>query len=450
MISSTPYQLERVQTFLDPFRDPLDAGYNTIQGLLALALGGITGLGLGASRMKYLYLPAPSTDFIFAIIGEEWGLLGTLTVVALFVDARLPGLPDRDQRAGHVLRPAGRRDHDLAGGPGLRQHDGRHRPAAGHRHPAAVHQLRRVGAHPQPRGGRHPAVDLARDHTRQDHCSMRYLVSGGGTGGHVYPALAVARALRDAQPGLELAYVGGVRGLERRIVTAQAELPYHELMVRSLRSGGMNAHLVIDPLRLGRIGAAGLGAARPPAAARGLHERRVPRPPAGHGRASPRHPVPGLGGQRGGRAGRPRRWAAWRPGWRSRSRRPWRRSPAAPSSPARRSARSPAPIARPRARPSGSQPDDRLLLVFGGSQAVARITDAVAASLARLLADWRVLHIAGEAGMAAAEATRASLPAVSWPTRYLPVAYLTDRMTDALVASRPRPRAGRAPRPARR
>ena len=85
MISSTSYQLERVQTFLDPFRDPLGAGYNTVQALMALALGGITGLGLGESRMKFLYLPAPSTDFIFAIIGEEWGLVGTLTVVALFV-----------------------------------------------------------------------------------------------------------------------------------------------------------------------------------------------------------------------------------------------------------------------------------------------------------------------------------------------------------------------------
>jgi cell division protein FtsW len=85
MISSTSYQLERVQTFLDPFRDPLGSGYNTIQALLALGLGGITGLGLGESRQKFLYLPAPSTDFIFAIIGEEWGLVGTLTVVALFV-----------------------------------------------------------------------------------------------------------------------------------------------------------------------------------------------------------------------------------------------------------------------------------------------------------------------------------------------------------------------------
>jgi cell division protein FtsW len=85
MISQTTYQLERVQTFLDPFRDPLGAGYNTVQALMALALGGITGLGLGESRMKFLYLPAPSTDFIFAIIGEEWGLVGTLTVLALFV-----------------------------------------------------------------------------------------------------------------------------------------------------------------------------------------------------------------------------------------------------------------------------------------------------------------------------------------------------------------------------
>jgi cell division protein FtsW len=85
IVSSNAYQMQRVETFLDPFRDPLGAGYNTVQGLMALALGGITGLGLGESRMKYLYLPAPSTDFIFAIIGEEWGLVGTLAVVALFV-----------------------------------------------------------------------------------------------------------------------------------------------------------------------------------------------------------------------------------------------------------------------------------------------------------------------------------------------------------------------------
>ncbi len=85
MVSSTPYQLRRIEGFLDPFRDPLHTGYNAVQALLALGMGGITGAGLGASRQKYLYLPAPSTDFIFAIIGEEWGLIGTLTVLLLFV-----------------------------------------------------------------------------------------------------------------------------------------------------------------------------------------------------------------------------------------------------------------------------------------------------------------------------------------------------------------------------
>jgi UDP-N-acetylglucosamine--N-acetylmuramyl-(pentapeptide) pyrophosphoryl-undecaprenol N-acetylglucosamine transferase len=67
---------------------------------------------------------------------------------------------------------------------------------------------------------------------------MRYLVSGGGTGGHIYPALAVARALRDARPDVEIDYVGGVRGFERRIVAGdpmRGRLRYHQLVVRSLR-----------------------------------------------------------------------------------------------------------------------------------------------------------------------------------------------------------------------
>ena len=78
---------------------------------------------------------------------------------------------------------------------------------------------------------------------------MRCSVSGGGTGGHIYPALAVARALRDAQPELEVSYIGGARGLERSLV-ASGELPYHQLLARSLRSSGADVHLVLDPLRL--------------------------------------------------------------------------------------------------------------------------------------------------------------------------------------------------------
>jgi UDP-N-acetylglucosamine--N-acetylmuramyl-(pentapeptide) pyrophosphoryl-undecaprenol N-acetylglucosamine transferase len=82
----------------------------------------------------------------------------------------------------------------------------------------------------------------------------------------------------------------------------------------------------------------------------------------------------------------------------------------------------------------GVGPDERLLLVFGGSQAVARITAALDAALPQLLADWRVLHLAGASGMPAAFELRERLPE-ALRERYQPVAFLTDRMADALVAS---------------
>ena len=80
------YQLERIRTFLDPWADPLGTGFHTIQGLLALGLGGIFGQGLGESKLAGgLYLPNAWNDFIFAIIGEEFGFLGAGLVIGLFV-----------------------------------------------------------------------------------------------------------------------------------------------------------------------------------------------------------------------------------------------------------------------------------------------------------------------------------------------------------------------------
>jgi cell division protein FtsW len=84
LIFAKPYRAERFLSFLDPASDPLGAGYQILQARLAFGSGGIFGLGLGMSRQKYLYLPAAHTDFIFAIIGEELGLLGSAAVVAAF------------------------------------------------------------------------------------------------------------------------------------------------------------------------------------------------------------------------------------------------------------------------------------------------------------------------------------------------------------------------------
>ncbi|MGL5713170.1 MAG: putative lipid II flippase FtsW [Paraclostridium sp.] len=85
MVAAAPYRLARVTSFLDPFKDPLGAGYQVIQGLYALGSGGLFGLGLGKSRQKYFYIPEPQNDFIFAIIGEELGLIGCSIVIMLFV-----------------------------------------------------------------------------------------------------------------------------------------------------------------------------------------------------------------------------------------------------------------------------------------------------------------------------------------------------------------------------
>jgi cell division protein FtsW len=87
------YQMERLQAWLNPWSDPLGKGFHTIQGLLALALGGVFGAGLGESRLAGgLFLPNASNDYIFAIIGEEFGLFGGVVIVGLFVVLAYAGI----------------------------------------------------------------------------------------------------------------------------------------------------------------------------------------------------------------------------------------------------------------------------------------------------------------------------------------------------------------------
>lgn len=85
------YRTERIDAFLDPYADPSGDGYQVIQGYYALGNGGVFGVGLGASRARWFYLPNAHTDFIFAIIGEETGLVGGLTVIALFIALAIAG-----------------------------------------------------------------------------------------------------------------------------------------------------------------------------------------------------------------------------------------------------------------------------------------------------------------------------------------------------------------------
>lgn len=79
-----PYQMSRITTWLNPEADPFGAGYNVIQSLVSFATGGFLGVGYGSSKQKLAWLPEAHTDFIFAVIGEEFGFLGCVLVIGLF------------------------------------------------------------------------------------------------------------------------------------------------------------------------------------------------------------------------------------------------------------------------------------------------------------------------------------------------------------------------------
>lgn len=89
---SEEYRRERLLSFTNPFAKMSDEGYQLSQSLIAFGSGGLFGMGLGQGRQKYAYLPYPESDFIFAIVGEDFGLAGCLAVIALFIAFMIAGM----------------------------------------------------------------------------------------------------------------------------------------------------------------------------------------------------------------------------------------------------------------------------------------------------------------------------------------------------------------------
>ncbi len=81
---SGDFRLDRIQVFFDPWSDATGTGYQMIQSLYAIGSGGLFGVGLGNSKQKYLYIPEPQNDFIFAIVAEELGFVGCVAIIVLF------------------------------------------------------------------------------------------------------------------------------------------------------------------------------------------------------------------------------------------------------------------------------------------------------------------------------------------------------------------------------
>ncbi|TNF33654.1 MAG: putative lipid II flippase FtsW, partial [Gammaproteobacteria bacterium] len=84
LIISSPYRMQRLTTFINPWADPFDSGFQLTQSLIAIGSGGWTGTGLGGSVQKMFYLPEAHTDFVFAVMAEELGLIGVIVVIAMF------------------------------------------------------------------------------------------------------------------------------------------------------------------------------------------------------------------------------------------------------------------------------------------------------------------------------------------------------------------------------
>ena len=82
--STDSFRLDRIQTFFDPWSDATGTGYQMVQSLYAIGSGGLFGVGLGNSKQKYLYIPEPQNDFIFAIVAEELGFVGCVAIILLF------------------------------------------------------------------------------------------------------------------------------------------------------------------------------------------------------------------------------------------------------------------------------------------------------------------------------------------------------------------------------
>jgi cell division protein FtsW len=89
---SAEYRIKRLLTFLNPWQYSADEGYQIVHSLMAFGTGGLWGVGVGKGYQKLFYLPEPHTDFIFSIIGEEFGLVGVLIIIVLYILILLKGI----------------------------------------------------------------------------------------------------------------------------------------------------------------------------------------------------------------------------------------------------------------------------------------------------------------------------------------------------------------------
>ena len=229
-----PYRRARLTSFLDPWDHASGAGFQAVQGQIAIGSGGLFGHGLGASIQKIFYVPEAHTDFILAVIGEELGLAGILGLLSLYGIIGYAGLRTARNAKGIYAKLARRRPDLTDPVPSHAQRLRRPRPRAADRRPAAVHLVRldvadrrcsaRWACCSTSRRGGHAHALQRRPADRRPPVTEppRIVIAAGGTAGHVVPAIAVADALRAE--GAEVSFVGGERAEAELVPKAGYEL----------------------------------------------------------------------------------------------------------------------------------------------------------------------------------------------------------------------------------
>ena len=205
------YRMKRLTTFLDPWSVARGAGFQLVQSFIALGEGGKWGVGLGAGRQKMFYLPEAHTDFVFAVVGEEFGLIGAAVVICAVPGNPVQGHAHRARRARSVRELARGGTDGAAFDSSTHQHVGGHWPGPDQGSAAAVPELRRNFDHHCDGG-----VGRAARTRAPAGGAMKVIIAGGGTGGHLFPAVALGEEMIRERPAIDVLFVGTSAGLEAK------------------------------------------------------------------------------------------------------------------------------------------------------------------------------------------------------------------------------------------
>ena len=247
------YRVERIQGFFSSEKDVLGSGYQVDQSKLALGSGGLVGAGLGQSTQKLNFLPFAHTDFIFAILGEETGLLGTLFTLGLYlfflwrglkISLAAPTPTFKMIAAGVTLAIVAQALMNMSIVLGLGPAKGTPLPLLSYGRSSLICTL--AGDRPAPP---HQPETRGNGRNSEDMRRPRVIISGGGTGGHLYPALVVGRRLIAQDPAIALTYVGTRRDVEGRIM-AEHGVTFIPMRIEGLKGRGLKSlrGLIVLPL----------------------------------------------------------------------------------------------------------------------------------------------------------------------------------------------------------